>query len=291
LWGGDAGRSQVKKIVAQMEKADNASKKNSEEVKLIEGEPMQDKIKHIKHLDESMDYLTAYSMHVAKSMLMVDDKDMDGDSDKDVDQDGMREMYKDHMDTLMEMADCVKAQRLALDPSMETYVKKADSYYTLGQMKEKEVEVIKEVPSQLTEQVVSMTGKTELNEQLGVLMALKDNVSRLSEQNASLLSEVKALKEKALDNERMSLVEDAIKAKKLLPAQKQWALAAPLDLLKSYLAVTPVLLNTKVVKESESAVAASDVLSPGAKYLVDRLEQDIKKLNNSASKDLALTLE
>lgn len=294
LWGGDAGRSQVKKIVAQMEKADNASKKNSEEVKLVEGEPMQDKMKHLKHLDESMDYLTAYSMHVAKAMLMVDDKDMDGDSDKDIDQDGMREMYKDHMDTLMEMADCVKAQRLTLDP-LQTYVKKEDMFYTLGQLSEKIVEkeeIIKiemEVPAMLTEQVINMTGKTELNEQLGVLMALKDNVSRLSEQNTSLLAEVKALKEKALDSEKTLLVEDAIKAKKLLPSQKAWALGAPIDLIKSYLAVTPVLLSTKMVRESE--IPAADILNPNAQYLVDKLERDIKKLNNSSSKDVALTLE
>ena len=145
-----------------MEKADNASKSNSEEVILNEGETMQDKMKHLKHLDESMDYLTAYSMHVAKAMIMVDDKDMDGDEDKDVDQDGMREMYKDHMDTLMEMADGVKACRAKLEAA--EYVKKDDAYYMLGQLVKQEANIDQGKNEALMETVKSITGKQELNE-------------------------------------------------------------------------------------------------------------------------------
>lgn len=238
-----------------------ASKKLKEEVKLIEGDTMQDKMKHLKHLDESMDYLTAYSMHVAKAMLMVDDIDGDNDSSEDLDKDGMsmRGMYKDHMDTLMKMADCVKAKRLAIDP-LQTYVKKEDMFYSLGQLGEKVIEkivekeeVVKvemEVPAMLTEQVISMTGKTELNEQLGVLMALKDNVSRLSEENMSLVKEVKALNEKIVTTKKDKVIDDALKAKKLLPAQKGWALSVPMELLEAYLAVTPVMLTDSKVKEA-----------------------------------------
>lgn len=205
-----------------------------------------DKLMHLKHLDESMDYLTAYSMHVAKALLMVDDMDKDGDSDEDTDQDGMREMYKDHMDTLMEMADNIKTCRVRLQPD-SMYEKKAPDYYSLT----KEATVIKEVPAQLTEQVSKITGKSELNEQLGVLMALKDTISRLDDQNKQLQTENKGLKEKLVDQEKLSLVEESIRKKKLFPSQKAWALSAPMDLLKSYLAVTPEILQTEKVEEQK----------------------------------------
>lgn len=246
LWGGDAGRSQVNKLVSQMERADNSSKKNSESIRLAEGEQLMDKLMHLKHLDDSMDYLTAYSMHVAKALLMVDDIDKDGDSDEDTDQDGMREMYKDHMDTLMEMADNIKACRVRLQPD-SMYEKKAPDYYSLT----KEATVIKEVPAQLTEQVSKITGKSELNEQLGVLMALKDTISRLDDQSKQLQTENKGLKEKLVDQEKLGLVEESIRKKKLFPSQKAWALSAPMDLLKSYLAVTPEILQTEKVEEQK----------------------------------------
>lgn len=275
LWGGDAGRSQVNKIVSQMEKADNASKSNSEEVILNEGETMQDKMKHLKHLDESMDYLTAYSMHVAKAMIMVDDKDMDGDEDKDVDQDGMREMYKDHMDTLMEMADGVKACRAKLEAA--EYVKKDDAYYMLGQLVKQEANIDQGKTEALMETVKSITGKQELNEVMGVLMALKDSNDKLTKEVVKLQEENKELNEKMVLNERLGLVEKAVKDGKLFPAQKKWALSIPLEMLKSYLEVTPVLLTAKPIKENESAVASSDVLSPVAKQLLDKLNEDIDK--------------
>ena len=78
-------------------------------------------------------------------------------------------------------------------------------------------------------------------------------------------------------NERLGLVEKAVKDGKLFPAQKKWALSIPLEMLKSYLEVTPVLLTAKPIKENESAVASSDVLSPVAKQLLDKLNEDIDK--------------
>lgn len=194
------------------------------EVKLLNSEKRKLTMEEMKHLTLAKKHLKCYAVHASKAMLESEDEDL-------------KKMYKGHHGDMMKMAEEVKTHMKRIDPAMlddDTTEPDGD-----------------ESPALLSESLKELTGKDKIVEQLMVITAYKDSMSRiqlLSEQNQELEGQVKLLKDKAVEAEKILLVDQAITGpvKKLFPKQRTWALSQTIEQLNAYLEVTPVInLNTK----------------------------------------------
>lgn len=221
LWGGDAGKRQVKKLVEQMDKIDFSS--NTEVVKYYTEENMN-KILELELIDMCLDLCTAHLMMLGKCMAK-----------------GSSKLFEEQATIVSDMASQLTSYRAELDPE-GMYSRKEDGFYELG------------TSMRLSEVI----GKKSSDEQIGVIMALKESVSKYAEELKRADEEILSLKEQIKQNEVKDLVEKALEEGKLTVAQKQWALTAPIGTLKSFLEIMPAqkkVFKEKVVERESTSIS------------------------------------
>lgn len=97
--------------------------------------------------------------------------------------------------------------------------------------------------------------------QIGALTALRDKAAS-ADKHAKLAAKAKA---KAAKSELKSLVDGAIKAGKLPPSQRQWAMSAGLETVRGYLAnAGPVAPRTPLRQPAEKGANRREQPKPGA---------------------------
>lgn len=169
-------------------------------------EPEEQMKEHIQSLDESMDYIYAMGQHFSKMLMQHSDE-------------GMKSLYTKAHTFSMKLADLMKEHRKGMD---------AESEY-----KEKDNLVLSE----------AIDDKVKvLSEQLSSTKEMaQESMKMLSEQLTQKDNELSSLKAQIAQKEKVSLIEDAIKAKKLLPSMKQWALSMTSENLKVFIELAPTM--------------------------------------------------
>lgn len=218
-----------------------AAKKEQERVELSLGDKMKLE-ESIKHLQLSKKYLKGYAVHSSKGMADSED-------------DSLKNMYAEHHTRCMEMIEHTKSHMKRLAPN---------------HLEPDGDEVMEDEDVTMMSELVTLTGKTNKQDQLIVLTAYKnavDTVKILSKEKVELEKEIQKLKMNAIEVEKEKLEEEAIngKEKKLFPKQKTWALSLSLEGLKNYLEVTPVfsfaekVIQPTVVMEEEAQVKLTEI--------------------------------
>lgn len=169
-------------------------------------EPEEQMKEHIQSLDESMDYIYAMGQHFSKMLMQHSDE-------------GMKSLYTKAHSFSMKLADLMKEHRKGMD---------AESEY-----KEKDNLVLSE----------AIDDKVKvLSEQLSSTKEMaQESMKMLSEQLTQKDNELTSLRAQIAQKEKVSLIEDAIKAKKLLPSMKQWALSMTSENLKVFIELAPTM--------------------------------------------------
>jgi len=197
-------------------------------------EPEEQMKEHIQSLDESMDYIYAMGQHFSKMLMQHSDE-------------GMKSLYTKAHTFSMKLADLMKEHRKGMD---------AESEY-----KEKDNLVLSE----------AIDDKVKvLSEQLSSTKEMaQESMKMLSEQLTQKDNELSSLKAQIAAKEKVSLIEDAIKAKKLLPSMKQWALSMTSENLKGFLELAPIMnvstdkytdvAPSVIPMEKEMALSESDM--------------------------------
>lgn len=170
-------------------------------------EPEEQMKEHIQSLDESMDYIYAMGQHFSKMLMQHSDE-------------GMKSLYTKAHTFSMKLADLMKEHRKGMD---------AESEY-----KEKDNLVLSEA---------TIDDKVKvLSEQLSSTKEMaQESMKMLSEQLTQKDNELTSLRAQIAQKEKVSLIEDAIKAKKLLPSMKQWALSMTSENLKVFIELAPTM--------------------------------------------------
>ena len=170
-------------------------------------EPEEQMKEHIQSLDESMDYIYSMGQHFSKMLMRHSDE-------------GMKSLYTKAHSFSMKLADLMKEHRKGMN---------AESEY-----KEKDNLVLSEA---------TIDDKVKvLSEQLSSTKEMaQESMKMFSEQLTQKDNELSSLKAQIAAKEKVSMVEDAIKAKKLLPSMKQWALSTTSENLKGFLELAPIM--------------------------------------------------
>lgn len=169
-------------------------------------EPEEQMKEHIQSLDESMDYIYSMGQHFSKMLMRHSDE-------------GMKSLYTKAHSFSMKLADLMKEHRKGMNAESE--YKEKDNLVLSDAIDDK-VKVLSEQLSSTKE--MAQESMKMLSEQL----TLKDN-------------ELSSLKAQIAAKEKVSMIEDAIKAKKLLPSMKQWALSMTSENLKGFLELAPIM--------------------------------------------------
>jgi len=201
-------------------------------------EPEEQMKEHIQSLDESMDYIYAMGQHFSKMLMQHSDE-------------GMKSLYTKAHTFSMKLADLMKEHRKGMN---------AESEY-----KEKDNLVLSE----------AIDDKVKvLSEQLSSTKEMaQESMKMLSEQLTQKDNELTSLRAQIAQKEKVSLIEDAIKAKKLLPSMKQWALSMTSENLKGFLELAPIMnvsnekytdvSPTVIPMEKEVTLSESDLFMIG----------------------------
>jgi Mu-like prophage I protein len=106
----------------------------------------------------------------------------------------------------------------------------------------------------LTNRLTAATGQTSLELSEGVVLGWKDQAARVT----ALEAEVTALKANGEGREKTGLIDAAMKAGQLSPAQKPWAETLSIDTLKGFLSSAPTIVNRseKIEPERDAASAS-----------------------------------
>lgn len=169
-------------------------------------EPEEQMKEHIQSLDESMDYIYAMGQHFSKMLMQHSDE-------------GMKSLYTKAHSFSMKLADLMKEHRKGMDAESE-YKEKPD--LVLSEVSTDKVKVLSEQLSSTKEMA-------------------QESMKMLSEQLTQKDNELTSLRAQIAQKEKVSLIEDAIKAKKLLPSMKQWALSMTSENLKVFLELAPIM--------------------------------------------------
>lgn len=114
----------------------------------------------------------------------------------------------------------------------------------------------------------ALTGHTSKDKMLGTLRAMKDASSRetsMAQRLASVEAELSSVKMSAL-------VKSGLKAGKLAPAQKAWALTQSPDALQAYLDATPAMVRpAEEALAAPKAIEAPKALTADQKKILDSL--------------------
>lgn len=127
----------------------------------------------------------------------------------------------------------------------------------------------------LEQAVLGLTGATNLEQAQGTLNAWQ----QASTQLATVTEQLETSQAQLVKQERDTLIADALKANKLSPALKDWAEAAPLETLKSFLASAPTLIPTETkdgatVATGSVAGKAWDDMTPMERHNLYVSDQD-----------------
>lgn len=169
-------------------------------------EPEEQMKEHIQSLDESMDYIYAMGQHFSKMLMQHSDE-------------GMKSLYTKAHSFSMKLADLMKEHRKGMDAESE-YKEKPD--LVLSEVSTDKVKVLSEQLSSTKEMA-------------------QESMKMLSEQLTQKDNELSSLRAQIAAKEKVSLIEDAIKAKKLLPSMKQWALSMTSENLKVFIELAPTM--------------------------------------------------
>lgn len=169
-------------------------------------EPEEQMKEHIQSLDESMDYIYAMGQHFSKMLMQHSDE-------------GMKSLYTKAHSFSMKLADLMKEHRKGMDAESE-YKEKPD--LVLSEVSTDKVKVLSEQLSSTKEMA-------------------QESMKMLSEQLTQKDNELTSLRAQIAAKEKVSLIEDAIKAKKLLPSMKQWALSMTSENLKVFIELAPTM--------------------------------------------------
>lgn len=169
-------------------------------------EPEEQMKEHIQSLDESMDYIYAMGQHFSKMLMQHSDE-------------GMKSLYTKAHSFSMKLADLMKEHRKGMDAESE-YKEKPD--LVLSEVSTDKVKVLSEQLSSTKEMA-------------------QESMKMLSEQLTQKDNELTSLRAQIAQKEKVSLIEDAIKAKKLLPSMKQWALSMTSENLKVFIELAPTM--------------------------------------------------
>lgn len=169
-------------------------------------EPEEQMKEHIQSLDESMDYIYAMGQHFSKMLMQHSDE-------------GMKSLYTKAHTFSMKLADLMKEHRKGMDAESE-YKEKPD--LVLSEVSTDKVKVLSEQLSSTKEMA-------------------QESMKMLSEQLTQKDNELSSLRAQIAAKEKVSLIEDAIKAKKLLPSMKQWALSMTSENLKVFIELAPTM--------------------------------------------------
>jgi len=169
-------------------------------------EPEEQMKEHIQSLDESMDYIYAMGQHFSKMLMQHSDE-------------GMKSLYTKAHTFSMKLADLMKEHRKGMDAESE-YKEKPD--LVLSEVSTDKVKVLSEQLSSTKEMA-------------------QESMKMLSEQLTQKDNELTSLRAQIAQKEKVSLIEDAIKAKKLLPSMKQWALSMTSENLKVFIELAPTM--------------------------------------------------
>lgn len=169
-------------------------------------EPEEQMKEHIQSLDESMDYIYAMGQHFSKMLMQHSDE-------------GMKSLYTKAHSFSMKLADLMKEYRKGMHAESE-YKEKPD--LVLSEVSTDKVKVLSEQLSSTKEMA-------------------QESMKMLSEQLTQKDNELTSLRAQIAQKEKVSLIEDAIKAKKLLPSMKQWALSMTSENLKGFLELAPIM--------------------------------------------------
>jgi len=197
-------------------------------------EPEEQMKEHIQSLDESMDYIYAMGQHFSKMLMQHSDE-------------GMKSLYTKAHTFSMKLADLMKEHRKGMDAESE-YKEKPD--LVLSEVSTDKVKVLSEQLSSTKEMA-------------------QESMKMLSEQLTQKDNELTSLRAQIAQKEKVSLIEDAIKAKKLLPSMKQWALSMTSENLKGFLELAPIMnvstdkytdvAPSVIPMEKEMALSESDM--------------------------------
>lgn len=169
-------------------------------------EPEEQMKEHIQSLDESMDYIYAMGQHFSKMLMQHSDE-------------GMKSLYTKAHTFSMKLADLMKEHRKGMDAESE--YKEKDNL-VLSEAVDDKVKVLSEQLSSTKEMA-------------------QESMKMLSEQLTQKDNELTSLRAQIAAKEKVSLIEDAIKAKKLLPSMKQWALSMTSENLKVFIELAPTM--------------------------------------------------
>ena len=204
-------------------------------------EPEEQMKEHIQSLDESMDYIYSMGQHFSKMLMQHSDE-------------GMKSLYTKAHSFSMKLADLMKEHRKGMN---------AESEY-----KEKDNLVLSEA---------TIDDKVKvLSEQLSSTKEMaQESMKMLSEQLTQKDNELTSLKAQIAAKEKVSMIEDAIKAKKLLPSMKQCALSMPSENLKGFLELAPIMnvSNEKYTDVSPTVIPMEKevTLSESDLFMIDNL--------------------
>lgn len=203
-------------------------------------EPEEQMKEHIQSLDESMDYIYSMGQHFSKMLMRHSDE-------------GMKSLYTKAHSFSMKLADLMKEHRKGMNAESE--YKEKDNLVLSDAIDDK-VKVLSEQLSSTKE--MAQESMKMLSEQL----TLKDN-------------ELSSLKAQIAAKEKVSMIEDAIKAKKLLPSMKQWALSMTSENLKVFIELAPIMnvSNEKYTDVSPTVIPMEKevTLSESDLFMIDGL--------------------
>lgn len=180
-------------------------------------EPEEQMKEHIQSLDESMDYIYAMGQHFSKMLMQHSDE-------------GMKSLYTKAHTFSMKLADLMKEHRKGMNAESE-YKEKPD--LVLSEVSTDKVKVLSEQLSSTKEMA-------------------QESMKMLSEQLTQKDNELTSLRAQIAQKEKVSLVENAIKEKKLLPSMKQWALSMTSENLKVFIELAPTM-NVSTEKYTDVA--------------------------------------
>ena len=201
-------------------------------------EPEEQMKEHIQSLDESMDYIYSMGQHFSKMLMQHSDE-------------GMKSLYTKAHSFSMKLADLMKEHRKGMNAESE-YKEKPD--LVLSEVSTDKVKVLSEQLSSTKEMA-------------------QESMKMFSEQLTQKDNELSSLKAQIAAKEKVSMIEDAIKAKKLLPSMKQWALSTTSENLKGFLELAPIMnvsnekytdvSPTVIPMEKEVTLSESDLFMIG----------------------------
>ena len=203
-------------------------------------EPEEQMKEHIQSLDESMDYIYSMGQHFSKMLMQHSDE-------------GMKSLYTKAHSFSMKLADLMKEHRKGMNAESE--YKEKDNLVLSDAIDDK-VKVLSEQLSSTKEMA-------------------QESMKMLSEQLTQKDNELSSLKAQIAAKEKVSMIEDAIKAKKLLPSMKQWALSMTSENLKGFLELAPIMnvSNEKYTDVSPTVIPMEKevTLSESDLFMIDGL--------------------